>query len=413
MPRRVSPIERISHWTKSLLYDVKFTYVLGIILFNLELLQNFFIINKVSYTEIDWKAYMDECSGFLNGTTDYMLLKGDTGPLVYPAGFVYIFSALYYITGHGANIRLAQYIFLVFYMINLALVIRIYNKTAKCPPYVFIFMCCASKRVHSIFVLRLFNDPVAMILFFIALNLFLDKRWTLGCVMFSAAVSVKMNIMLFSPGLFLVLIIEIGVVKTIAHIALCGLIQVLLGLPFLIENASGYLLRSFELSRQFDFKWTVNWRMLSAEVFADRRFHFMLLALHLAVLLLFAATKWKKNMKSLFGLLDYRKFEPTKLTSEEIVRVLFICNFVGIVFSRSLHYQFYIWYYHTLPYLLWCCNYSSAFRLLILGLIEMCWNIYPSTVISSTILHICHAAILFGLWKSDTQLLAQNDKKIQ
>jgi len=413
MPRRVSPIERISHWTKSLLYDVKFTSVLGIILFNLELLQNFFIINKVSYTEIDWKAYMDECSGFLNGTTDYMLLKGDTGPLVYPAGFVYIFSALYYITGHGANIRLAQYIFLVFYMINLALVIRIYNKTAKCPPYVFVFMCCASKRVHSIFVLRLFNDPVAMILFFVALNLFLDKRWTLGCVMFSAAVSVKMNIMLFSPGLFLVLLIETGVAKSIAHIALCGLIQVLLGLPFLLENASGYLLRSFELSRQFDFKWTVNWRMLSVEVFADRRFHFMLLALHLTVLLLFAATKWKKNLKSLFGLLDYRKFEPTKLTSEEIVRVLFICNFVGIVFSRSLHYQFYIWYYHTLPYLLWCCNYSSAFRLLILGLIEMCWNIYPSTTISSTTLHICHAAIMFGLWKSDNQLLTLNNKKIQ
>jgi len=413
MPRRVPPREQFSNWIRSLLFDVKFTYVLGIILFNLEFLQNFFIINKVSYTEIDWQAYMDECSGFLNGTRDYMLLKGDTGPLVYPAGFVYIFSALYYITGHGANIRLAQYIFLVFYMINLALVLRIYNKTAKCPPYVFIFMCCFSKRIHSIFVLRLFNDPVAMILFFVALNLFIDKKWTLGCVMFSAAVSVKMNIMLFSPGLFLVLLIENGIAKTGALIALCGLIQVLLGLPFLLENASGYLLRSFELSRQFEFKWTVNWRMLNVEVFADRRFHLMLLALHLTVLLLFAATKWKQNLKSLFGLLDYRKFESTKLSKEEIVRVLFICNFVGIVFSRSLHYQFFIWYYHTLPYLLWCCNYSSAFRLTILGLIEMCWNVYPSTVWSSLTLHACHATILFGLWKSDNQLLTHNTKKIE
>ena len=33
-------------------------------------------------TEIDWKAYMDEVEGFLNGTFDYTLLKGDTGPLV-------------------------------------------------------------------------------------------------------------------------------------------------------------------------------------------------------------------------------------------------------------------------------------------------------------------------------------------
>lgn len=46
----------------------------------------------VTDTEIDWKAYMDECSGFLNGTTDYMLLKGDTGPLVYPAGYLMVHS---------------------------------------------------------------------------------------------------------------------------------------------------------------------------------------------------------------------------------------------------------------------------------------------------------------------------------
>lgn len=29
---------------------------------------------------------MQEVEGFLNGTTDYTKLRGDTGPLVYPAG---------------------------------------------------------------------------------------------------------------------------------------------------------------------------------------------------------------------------------------------------------------------------------------------------------------------------------------
>lgn len=33
-------------------------------------------------TEIDWKAYMQEVEGFLNGERDYTKLKGDTGPLV-------------------------------------------------------------------------------------------------------------------------------------------------------------------------------------------------------------------------------------------------------------------------------------------------------------------------------------------
>lgn len=33
-------------------------------------------------TEIDWKAYMAEVEGVINGTYDYTQLQGDTGPLV-------------------------------------------------------------------------------------------------------------------------------------------------------------------------------------------------------------------------------------------------------------------------------------------------------------------------------------------
>ncbi len=52
----------------------------------------------------------------------------------------------------------------------------------------------------------MFNDGVAMLFFFAALYLFLRDRWSLGCVLYSLAVSVKMNVLLFAPGLFFLLL---------------------------------------------------------------------------------------------------------------------------------------------------------------------------------------------------------------
>lgn len=39
-----------------------------------------------------------------------------------------------------------------------------------------------------------------------------------------------------------------------------------------------------------------------------------------------------------------------------------------------------------------------VFRVLILGLIELSWNTYPSTNGSSAALHVCHLIILLSLW---------------
>jgi len=36
---------------------------------------------------------------FLEGGRDYTKIEGDTGPLVYPAGFLYVYSAIKFLTG--------------------------------------------------------------------------------------------------------------------------------------------------------------------------------------------------------------------------------------------------------------------------------------------------------------------------
>ncbi|KAM6258456.1 dol-P-Man:Man(5)GlcNAc(2)-PP-Dol alpha-1,3-mannosyltransferase isoform 2-T2 [Porphyrio hochstetteri] len=283
---------------------------------------NLWVIRRVPYTEIDWKAYMDEVEGFANGTLDYTQLKGDTGPLVYPAGFIYIFLGLYYATGRGTDIRLAQYLFAGLYLLNLLLVFRIYCRTNKVPPYVFFFMCCASYRIHSIFVLRLFNDPVAMAILFLAINLFLEEHWSWGCFFFSLAVSVKMNILLFAPGLLFLLLHRFGLLGCIPKLCICAVLQVILGLPFLLVNPVGYLTCSFDLGRQFQFKWTVNWRFLPEDVFQNRAFHATLLLAHLAGLGLFALHRWHRSKESILALLKdpvERKHPSPPLTVNNIL----------------------------------------------------------------------------------------------
>uniref|UniRef100_S4PW73 dolichyl-P-Man:Man5GlcNAc2-PP-dolichol alpha-1,3-mannosyltransferase n=3 Tax=Pararge aegeria TaxID=116150 RepID=S4PW73_9NEOP len=84
--------------------------------------------------------------------------------------------------------------------------------------------------------------------------------------------------------------------------------------------------------------------------------------------------------------------------SQLFILPMFLVNFIGIVCARSLHYQFYSWYFHTLPYLLWSTNYTVIVRFLILALVELCWNTYPSTEITSAMLHICHLSILYGVF---------------
>lgn len=276
------------------------------------------IVRFVRYTEIDWVAYMQEVEGFLSGERDYSQLRGDTGPCVYPALFLYLFAGLHYLTSRGTNLPRAQALFVGLYLCQLAATMVLYARCggapgtvaeevgrlaegadgaegkvegkvegsgkeskggkegnegiatllwqalttpgahartrthgqpstpraeAPLPAWCFVVLCL-SKRVHSIYMLRMFNDGVAVLLGSVALLLFTlppptpastaptpvsasiapknrhistlssgafssalfryryryKYRYHLGCVFYSMSVGVKMNMLLYAPG---------------------------------------------------------------------------------------------------------------------------------------------------------------------------------------------------------------------
>ncbi|KAH6608403.1 hypothetical protein Trco_001749 [Trichoderma cornu-damae] len=355
------------------------------------------IIWKVPYTEIDWTAYMEQVAQFVGGERDYPKMEGGTGPLVYPAAHVYIYTGLYYLTGKGTDIFLAQLLFAGLYVATLGLVMLCYWK-AKVPPYVFPLLIL-SKRLHSVFVLRCFNDCFAAFFLWLSIYFLQRRAWTVGALAYTVGLGVKMSLLLVLPAVVVILFLGRGLRGALRLVWLMAQVQLVLAIPFITTNWAGYLGRAFELSRQFKFEWTVNWRMLGEELFLSRSFSIMLLALHALSLLVFISARWLKlPERSLLGIISrVVRFQSPFTEGEElsisnkvvtpryVASAILSANAVGLLFARSLHYQFYAYLAWATPFLLWTAV-PNLFVVVPLWLAqEWAWNVFPSTPLSSSV----------------------------
>lgn len=357
-------------------------------------------------TEIDFSTYMQQVSIFLAGNRDYTKLTGSTGPLVYPALHVYIYSFLHWFCDAGTNIVKGQYFFIGVYLVALHFAILTYRRSGA-PPYL-LPLLVLSKRLHSIYVLRLFNDGFAALLFWAAMVAAQRKRWVSASVILSLAVGVKMAVLLAVPGFFVLVATgsDLGTAIS-AAISMMGT-QILLAIPFLQTNAPGYLNRAFEFSRQFLFKWTVNWRFVGEETFLSKEFSMTLLAIHALLLILFSLTRWLKisglsvqdHVSRLWKPLSFNNLAKisSRMDEKTITTVVLTSFAIGILCARSLHYQFYAYLAWVSPFLLWRANLHP---ILIYGLWaaqEWAWNVFPSTDASSSVVVASMAIQVLGVW---------------
>eukprot|EP00243_Klebsormidium_subtile_P006219 TRINITY_DN259_c0_g1_i2.p1 TRINITY_DN259_c0_g1~~TRINITY_DN259_c0_g1_i2.p1 ORF type:complete len:228 (-),score=26.17 TRINITY_DN259_c0_g1_i2:192-875(-) len=210
-----------------------------------------------------------------------------------------------------------------------------------------------------------------------------------------------MNILLMAPALLLLLLKDTSLLRVTLALGVAAALQVVLGLPFLLTYPWSYIARSFELSRVFIHHWSVNLKFVPEDIFLSKPLAIMLLVLHLSLLFLFANYRW---CRSSGGIVQTVKSQQTagparsRVTAAHVTTVMFVANFIGIVCARTLHYQFYSWYFHMLPYLLWRCSFPIIARLILWAGIEYCWNVYPSTPASSALLLALHVTVLVGLW---------------
>ncbi|SCZ96115.1 BZ3500_MvSof-1268-A1-R1_Chr8-1g10015 [Microbotryum saponariae] len=403
----------IAHWSvlrrlqQVLTTQRYFGFVAGL-LFVFEVALLALIIRFIPYTEIDFSTYMQQSSLFISGERQYSLIKGDTGPLVYPAGFLYIYSGIHYITRGGLDIRTAQSLFAQLYLVTLGFVFEILRRCGSVPPYALVLLCL-SKRLHSIYALRLFNEAPAMLLFYAAVLAWTrpnggPKIWTTGTLLFSLALSIKMNFLLYLPGLLYLFYTSLGVYKMLLQLLAIGSTQMLLAVPFLGTRAKAidYFATSFNFGRDFLWEWTVNWRWVGQPLFEGRGFSELLLVSHAAILIVCGLTwSWKESgpVRLLRQGLKRPNEAPLSFapTPERVCKILFLSNLVGIVFARSLHYQFYAWYAHQIVFLLWQTEFNLVQRVGLWLAIEVGWETFPSTTNSSLALTIANLVIIAGV----------------
>lgn len=78
-------------------------------------------------------------------------------------------------------------------------------------------MLIVSKRLHSIYMLRCFNDCWAVGAMFLAIYLFQRRHWAYGAVAFSAGVGIKMSLLVALPAVAVLIYQAVGPNKALTY----------------------------------------------------------------------------------------------------------------------------------------------------------------------------------------------------
>lgn len=396
------------------------------------------IIKNVAYTEIDFKTYMQQIDMINDGEIDYNYIRGDSGPIVYPAGFVEIFQLLHKFSNGGEDIQFCQGVFGYLFVFTNLLTCIVYTAGTSMPPWPF-YLLLLSKRIFSIYVLRLFNDCFTTV-FMICVVLVLQQAsifYSLGLKklsflilifaadVYSVAISIKMNALLYLPAFIIAVffLCEESLLRLACVLSAIPVVQIMIGWRFLLPLIwnertrylrHAYISNAFNFRRKFLYKWTVNWKFLPEEWFLSDIFSVTLLIAHVSVLFCFIFTRYispritKKKVLRLIGDALKHPFKKNIMPNNSYIRgksgpqLIFLlfatCNFIGVIFARSLHYQFLSWYFWQLPYMLYMTKWGLPTCFALWCLHEWCWNVYPTTALSSATLVIVLLSILYRVW---------------
>jgi len=239
----------------------------------------------------------------------------------------------------------------------------------------------------------LFNDAWVSFFLWAGTCLMVHRYFPAGAFLWSVAVGVKITALLALPAIGLIAIQGLGLTEAIYVGMYCIMVQLISAITFVEAGNTHYFQRAFDFGRQFEFKWTVNWRFLGEETFLDRNFQISLLVVHVSLLLAFIQYRWVRPSSTGIGnfiykychTMEYRVEQGyiKKVTATYVMDTILASLAIGLLCARTLHYQFYAYLGWISPYLLWRAGFHPILVYANLAVQEWAWLVYPSTDVSS------------------------------
>jgi alpha-1,3-mannosyltransferase len=234
-----------------------------------------------------------------------------------------------------------------------------------------------------------------------------------------------MSLLLVLPAIGVILFLGRGLHGALRLLWLMAQVQLVIAFPFLQTSGRAYFGRAFELTRTFKYEWTVNMRMLPEDIFLGPNLSIWLLVAHVLDLFAFLSERWlapaKKHLLQMApSLVRFKSpFTPREeiLTSlrvspRYVLATMLTANNMGLLFARSLHYQFYAYLAWSTPFLLWHAGCHPLLIYGIWGIQEWAWNVFPSTKASSLVVVFALAFTDRALWvgKPQEDIEAEEDE---
>ncbi|GAM29288.1 hypothetical protein SAMD00019534_124640 [Acytostelium subglobosum LB1] len=322
-------------------------YIGVVAIFGLSLFE---IVYQSAFTN-DWPAHIHHVEQWLNAPSaqksldfDYSHFMHYHGPCTYPAGFMYLYTLLYYITGHG-SLQVFQLVWAVMESVNFVVIKKLCDRLNL--PTILAILPIASNRLHLYNVRVVINDFPSTLLLHVALLLIIDRRYISFSILYSFVVSLKLNYIFYAPAILLIFLRTMPLNSVIINLSLMALVQIILGLPFLMANPVAYISIAYDFSRTLLWEKTRNYKFVGRIMYDSAPFNMILISLLVGTIIIFLFRMWRRISTT----------HQQQSRDRAIVFVFLFVNFLAITFARGLYTPFLCWYFYTFPIVLYLANY--------------------------------------------------------